>query len=273
MSETQLPDFENPPVVETVLGVQFEPLEKWTVAHMGAFWRQLGEDWPTVREQTALPDQFETFDEMEQMFVQLRVNINKPNDGRCQFIHKANQWMVQLQNGRLHSNWLGMDGKQYPRFEACLTQFEARWQAFVDFCSGMGLGAPKANQWEVTYLNLIPRGSVWNEPKDWANLLNQSLPGVRSDLPNMKLENLGGEWHFRIGEKEGRLHVRVRHVHPRRQRDPDSLELNLTARGPMAGNGSLDDIRLGLLEGRKAIVTGFRSMSSDEALSYWRMKR
>ena len=33
-----LPDYERPPVVETVLGVQFDSLPKFTNAHLGTFW-------------------------------------------------------------------------------------------------------------------------------------------------------------------------------------------------------------------------------------------
>jgi uncharacterized protein (TIGR04255 family) len=273
MKDVVLPDFENPPVIETVLGVQFDPLEKWHAAHLGAFWRHLGTDWPEVRDQTALPDQFETFDEMQQLLVELRVSINRPKETRCQFVHKSKHWMVQLQNGRLHSNWLCSENGKYPRFEECLKQFESRWSKFLEFCGQAGLGNPKPNQWEVTYLNHIPRGSVWKDPKDWSNLLRQALPGVREELPNMMLEGLGGEWHFRIADNKGRLHVRVRHVKQAQPGATDVLELNLTARGPDVGSGSIEEIGKGLLEGRKAIVTGFRSMSSDAALAYWGIKK
>jgi len=37
-ADETLPTFENPPVVETVMSVQFDPLSKLTDAHLGGFW-------------------------------------------------------------------------------------------------------------------------------------------------------------------------------------------------------------------------------------------
>src|SRR5947209_1584702 len=41
------PKLDRPPVVESVLGVQFAPLEL-TTAHFGVFWKSLGADWPKL---------------------------------------------------------------------------------------------------------------------------------------------------------------------------------------------------------------------------------
>ena len=57
-----LPKYEKPPVVETVLGLQFNPLSAFTNAHLGAFWQSLGvEAWPTVTDKPPLPRQEERF--------------------------------------------------------------------------------------------------------------------------------------------------------------------------------------------------------------------
>jgi len=54
--------FRHAPVVETVIGVQFEPLGKMTNAHLGAFWKTLGPEWPNVTDAPRIEDQFERFD-------------------------------------------------------------------------------------------------------------------------------------------------------------------------------------------------------------------
>jgi len=44
-----LPDYVNPPVVETILGVQFERLPAFKNAHLGAFWKTLDtREWADV---------------------------------------------------------------------------------------------------------------------------------------------------------------------------------------------------------------------------------
>jgi hypothetical protein len=59
-----LPDYENPPVVETILGVQFERLPGFRNAHLGAFWKTLNtEEWPEVSDAPPLQPESEQFTE------------------------------------------------------------------------------------------------------------------------------------------------------------------------------------------------------------------
>jgi hypothetical protein len=59
---TESPSYLRPPVVETILGVQFKPLRGLQNAHLGAFWKTLGDEWPTVADAPPLEPQFERFD-------------------------------------------------------------------------------------------------------------------------------------------------------------------------------------------------------------------
>ena len=42
-----LPDFNEPPVIETVLGLQFDPIESFNVPHFGLYWSKIRADYPT----------------------------------------------------------------------------------------------------------------------------------------------------------------------------------------------------------------------------------
>jgi len=66
MAEEIIYKFERPPVNETVLGVQFDPLPRLSSAHLGAFWASLGTDWPVVNDAPELEQQFERFGKGEQ---------------------------------------------------------------------------------------------------------------------------------------------------------------------------------------------------------------
>src|SRR5438876_283976 len=106
-----LPEFKRPPVTETVLGVQFFPLEKLSSAHLGAFWNLLGEDWPDVNDAAPLQQEFERFGKDQQWIkLALRLNVVDKPTPRIQARNRANDRMIQLQNGRLHYNWLGHGG-------------------------------------------------------------------------------------------------------------------------------------------------------------------
>lgn len=58
-----LPSYANPPVVETVLGVQFERLSGFKNGHLGAYWKSLPTgQWATVDDAPPLEPQFERFE-------------------------------------------------------------------------------------------------------------------------------------------------------------------------------------------------------------------
>src|SRR4051794_17684467 len=50
-----LPDYDDPPVVETVLGVQFAPLQGWGVPHYGLFWTEIKSEYPSFQIQDPVP--------------------------------------------------------------------------------------------------------------------------------------------------------------------------------------------------------------------------
>ena len=41
-----LPDFERPPIIEALLGVEFAPLKGWSIPHYGMFWERIRSDYP-----------------------------------------------------------------------------------------------------------------------------------------------------------------------------------------------------------------------------------
>jgi len=56
-----LPDYTLPPVIETVLGVQFRPLANFSVLHFGLYWEKVREEYPKYEIQPPLTAAFEKF--------------------------------------------------------------------------------------------------------------------------------------------------------------------------------------------------------------------
>ncbi len=163
--------FQHPPLVETVLGVQFVPVPNFRNAHLGAFWKRLGPDWPTTTDGPPLPQLIETFGDAEAWaFPAFQLAIASSMPVRMQIRSKDDSRMVQVQNGRLHYNWLGRPGGEYPRYKKVRPEFDTMLSEFQRFLADEKLGEMRPNQWEVAYVNRIPRGTVWNEPADWAKL-------------------------------------------------------------------------------------------------------
>ncbi|MCC7290571.1 MAG: hypothetical protein IT449_00755 [Phycisphaerales bacterium] len=178
--------------------------------------------------------------------------------------------MIQVQNGRLHYNWIRRPGIEYVRYAANRPKFDAVLVAFRAFLSGENLGEPKPNQWEVTYVNHIPKGTVWQSPEDWARLF-VGMPQVAPDLGSVNLETMSGAWHYVIPDRRGRLHVDLKHA--KLDADPASeiLRATLTARGPIGASSAGESCTLeeGIELGRRIIVLGFKAMFSEEAHTTW----
>ncbi|MBI4578070.1 MAG: TIGR04255 family protein [Planctomycetes bacterium] len=268
---SELPHFDRPPLIETVLGFQFERLPGLRNAHLGAFWAGLGSDWPHVGDAPPLEAQFETFGP-QHAWADARLHLTLTQDPavRFQIRNAQRDRMVQVQNGRLHYNWLGQAGGDYPRYAAVLPEFERTAGQFNEFVRRRGLGQVRLNQWEVTYVNHIPKGDLWTGPTDWPNVLKTITPPA--EVAGRLLESASGDWHYQIVPERGRLHVHLRHGKPAGT-GPDMMVLTLTARGPIGeASDQWVNLRNGLDCGHKAIVLAFIDMTTTKAHQYWGLR-
>lgn len=269
-----LPDYENPPVIETVLGVQFDRLARVKNAHLGAFWKTLDpNEWPTVADAPLLPPQFERFEATAGWGRGVQLQLTQDPACRVQIKNRDGDRMIQVQNGRMHFNWLGKQGVPYPRYDKVRDEFVSVWERFMKFVAGEDLGDLRPNQWEVTYVNQISQGTVWTTTSDWGFF--RPLGSVPTLENLIEGEDFGGEWHFVIPGQRGRLHIEWQHGKVSRDEKQgngkDFVRLTLTARGPIGGSGSAP-ILDGLDLGRSTIVGAFRSLMSDEANRFWGLK-
>jgi uncharacterized protein (TIGR04255 family) len=262
--KTTGPVFDNPPVIETVLGVQFAPVRGLTSAHVGWFWKQyLDGKWEKIAEVVPLPDEFEGFEpipapvrfKIEPIRFPARLQISWANDGR----------MIQIQPTRFHYNWNRVGG-EYPRYRRVRGEFDRYFETFRRFVAEAKLGEVVPNQWELTYIDSIPQGSLWTTPAGWHEVLpglfpSQSPPGA------VQAESFGGEWHYEIPPQLGRLHVSVQLA--RVGDDPTPVLLvQSTARGPI-GQGGVATLEDGLELGHRVAVDTFIDITSDKAHGVW----
>lgn len=276
LDSNQFPDYENPPVVETILGVQFDKLAGLSNAHLGAFWKSLDpEEWPTVADASALPNQTERFTDKAKWSNRLHWEVSQDPAARIQIRSKSGDRMIQVQNGRLIINWLGAGGGAYPKYKVVRKEFDEALDLFSSFLAGAGFGELRPNQWEVTYINHITKGTVWNSPADW-NFF--ALLGSFSDIEGTaRSEDFKGDWSFQIPEESGRLHIswRIANKIDATKSDSDSefIRLTLTARGGIdETQGLQESIGEGLDLGRATVVKSFYKLMSNEANKYWGCK-
>ena len=264
--QENLPSFKSPPVIETILGVQFAPISKLTGAHVGWFWKTfLDSAWTIVREVPFLPDQFERFEpESAWRLPSLQWTESIPN--RLQIVHEDDDRVIQIQTTRLLCNWRKR-AEAYPRFQRINPEFQNILSVFRAFLKNANLGDIVPNQWEVTYVNHIPQGDLWHSTNDWPKI----LPGLFSSpyLPaQIRFESLSGDWHFELMPRMGRLHISCKHGRVENGKG-ELMVLELTARGPLDGVDTNETIQAGLKLGRRAIVEAFVGLASESARTYW----
>jgi uncharacterized protein (TIGR04255 family) len=273
--EKAWPDYSNPPVVETVLGVQFKRMPSLRNVHLGAFWASLGGEWPAVLDAPPLEPQFEVFSEEARWAKDMAIRFSNDLSVRTQMKNAEGDRMIQVQNGRLHLNWLGQEHpRTYPRYAKVREEFSNIVCKFSSFLKSRGLGEMTPDQWEITYVNVIPKGTIWSTPSDWTFFkLLGPLPIINGVANG---ETFSGEWHFEIPDKIGRLHINWIHGVTKSKAtstDSEFVRLTLTARGKLIGDeNSPDRVLSGLDVGHKSIVNSFRELMSSEANRYWGLK-
>ena len=271
MSRVNLPTFDKPPIVETVLGIQFEPLPGFTNNHLGAFWERLGgkEAWPVSVDAPALRPEFENFGE-EQQWTQadaITFGLSSVPASRMQLRNETGDGMVQLQNGRLLYNWLGTSGAEYARYVVIRSKFDDLVAEFRAFLVDEGLPTMRLNQWEVTYVNHLPKETVWSKPEDWSAVFTfQATPPA--EVNACRLESVAETWMFEITPRRGRLRTQLQHA--RTKDGVEVLRFELTARGPIGeGEGGLQSYEAGIDLGHEVIVKSFADLTSAEVRKYW----
>jgi len=156
-----LPDFRKPPIAETVLSLQFEPIPGLASAHLGLLWERFRQELPLIEEHPPLPPVFETFD--IPLPAQLEVTIEeKPPVPRVWFVNETKTELIQMQPDRFIHNWRKMEGiEPYPHYEPIRERFRSEVAVLEEFLNDEKLGAMVANQCEITYVNHVEPSAVW----------------------------------------------------------------------------------------------------------------
>lgn len=266
-----LPKFEAPPVIETVLSVQFTPLQQYSNAHAGWFWKNyLDPNWGTIKEVPRINEQFERFESEKKWGTSSEVIIRTaPDVERHQISRSDGERMIQIQDNRFVYNWKKVEGG-YPSFGILLPEFHDYFSKFQEFATDAGNDGLQLNQWEVTYVNHLFKGEAWDSSADWLYLLPW-LVSPAADVMGQSPDSVQQDWHLVIGENYGRLHVSLKHVRIGTAEGPEALSLQLTARGPIDIEREID-LETGFNIGHSSIVLSFDAMTSEDAHKIWKRK-
>jgi uncharacterized protein (TIGR04255 family) len=269
---TRIAEFESPPIEEVVIAVEFPEIESLTIAHIAIFWdRELVHDWPHVAIRPPLDPNAERFDRSGVWNTAgTRVSIQETPDllARAQFTDSGGERMVQIQDSRVVLNWRKRGGS-YPHFDQLLPVFQDVYTRFCNFVQTLTGSPPQPHLWEVTYVNMIPKGELWNDVNDWGKVVPDLLTTV-SNVDAGTLETVNINWSHLLPSEKARMRTSLRHSMRKSESgaQQEVIDLRFVTRGPIA-SGDMDTILEALTLGHDTIVNSFLAITSSEAQSVW----
>jgi len=262
-SELALPDFERPPIAEVAISIQFEPLEGFTVPKLGMLWSEFREEFPITEDAAPINPVYEVFGVVQNPKLGMKLT-NVPPLRRSWFLNEAGTELLQIQEDRFIRNWRKRsDEDEYPRYKKIINDYIDNYKVFEEFLVRESISLPMINQCEITYVNPIVAGKLWEDHSQLSTVLTSfKLEYSDSFLPAP--ENVSIVQRFIIpdneGEPLGRLHIAVDPVTDPRSGKPAYL-LKLIARGkPRESN--IDSAIEFFNMGHEWIVRGFTSATT-----------
>ena len=260
-----LPDYENPPLSEVVLGVQFVPPRGYQQIYAKDAWDLFINDFPKIKEVDSLPPSFETFGLPKIKRSDIKLLTGATHD-RYWFLSENETELIQFQQDRLLHNWRKLkDGhNSYPRFEKILPKFESELLKLEGyFSSNFSSNELEINQCELTYVNQIALEDTSQPFDKWIRIVN---------IDSLEFENISITTQKQLTRNDdpyGRL-ICVCNSSFDQKIEP-IIDLRLTVRGaPVKTN--IEESLLFLQHGRDLIVNSFDEITTEFAHKKWGRK-
>lgn len=256
MSRT--PKFRKPPVVETVIGVQFPELAEFTSAHFGLYWNVIKRGYHKAEDRPRLPEVGEVFPRRPTVPTPGFRISNRAVPDRVWFTSESGSELLQVQPDRFLFNWREQPGEKYPSYTVNVRKFLRELSHFCQFCQNQGLGEPKPNVCEVAYINhIVPR-----DGESATELFANVFPGLKwefSEEWDLPLESVQYNRVFVIGDQLGRLYAEASVAsHPQMAEPFVFFRVTGRVNHPSDGNGELSD---SLRVAHDSVVNGFAAMT------------
>ncbi|MFK5985180.1 MAG: TIGR04255 family protein [Pseudomonadota bacterium] len=268
-----IPSFNNPPLNEVLLGVQYDSSEAFNLTTYGAIWDCFKEYFPDVQHHMPLEATFEKIGGRRQQFsdfptIQLE-QMTSPALPRAWFVSDDGRELIQLQPDRFIRNWRRADfNDEYPRYEKRLRpEFLSALNTLNNFYKKNGFGFLKPNQCEISYINHIDADKTHCLLSDvflgWSNQYELS------DIENI---NINIKHIIKDSDSEfiGRLYIKVQPAFKLEEEKPIFL-IELAIKGRPLGEG-IEGVMSFMDMGREKIVRAFAKMTTKEMHDLWDME-
>jgi len=256
---SKLVNFDDPPVVETVLSIQFKKLTSLRSVHFWQYWERQKDRFPKTEEHPALAHVIE---QQEFAAPKIRFETIDIMPQRLLLVNEESGEMIQVQNDRFIKNWRKNGDSGYPRYEPVIKPgFEKDYSAFQQFIESEKLGSIAIDQCEVTYVNHIIAGEGW---KDWSDI-DQIFSFINTTDNEFRASDLAMHQRYPINAPDGQwigwLHVDIQ---PALSLESQNMYvMNMTARGMYGSGYEFFDI------GREKIVKTFAHLTTKNMHNLW----
>ena len=266
MTSKELPKYDSPPAVETLMGVHFARLAGWNVIHFGELHSEFRKHYPKA---SLLPFVLEQRDLAQGTFNVQDVPV------RAIFTNPSDSELVQVQSTMFLRNWKRTEATQaYTHYETLKPKFQADWEKFQAFLIESGLKLREVLQCEVTYINHVVRGKEWESYSDLARLLKPFAPRssvsssgrVYKYLPDAAAVSLVAG--YQLADTGLSLQISIQSA----IRSPDGsevIQLGITAKAAPDSN-SASSISESLDSCHDAVILGFDDVITESAQKLWR---
>jgi uncharacterized protein (TIGR04255 family) len=228
----KLPIFEDPPLIEVVHGIQFEPLGL-SIVHPGQFYDEIADRYAKVEAHPPLMPVQELFGSAAIGQPGFRFEVAPPAEmPRAWFISSDNAYIAQIQRDRLLLNWRFVQGgAAYPHYQGMRSKFDELYLRLERFAQVKHLGAIIPTQIEITYISHIVTDQEANLVPDPARYF-RIFSGICGPEWSYPMEALKLEAKFLLrgegNEPIGRLYAVLTTFE---KGGSNILQLELTARG------------------------------------------
>lgn len=265
-----LPEYANPPVTEVVCGVLFDPIQTLLAPHLGLLWEKFKPEYTTCQEVAPLASVMEHFG------APLSVNLelsDTPPLPRIWFVHTDENRIVQVQRDRFLHNWRkARPDDAYPRYQNVIEMFRERLSGLETFLQENELGKVVPRQYELTYVNEIPRTEGWEVSRDVGKVFPDFAWRLKTDRFLSTPEDINWRTSFLLPTGEGRLHATLRSAMRNKDGQPVFI-FELTVRG-MGQDSSREAMWRWFDLAREWIVRGFTDLTDQDAQQHiWGRKR
>lgn len=260
-SSVALPSYKKPPVNEVVCGMRFQSPDKLRIPHIGLLWNKFRADYPNIQHAPPIVD--------AKGGIQIDRETGMPIP-RVWFINESDDQLIQFQFDRFYFNWRRKQG-EYPRYPHVIRNFESVLNTIDVFFREHSLGELSPVEYELNYINHIPKGEGWNTIEDIPKIFSDFIWGRKTSrfLPNPS--GIAWKTEFPLQEKMGRLVVTLNQATRIEDKVP-LFVLELKANG-FDDSADKKAFRKWFDVAHEWIVRGFTDITTPEIHQIWEREK